>query len=208
MRVSVLTLYGALVTTQAPLPEVQLLLQQPEGSSSTGTFTPQDSTLKWRQRDGVSSPSRTLVTHSQRSSHTHSPHVPCTPGENDSTPPWLLQLCVSLVTQPREEQSDSEGAGTGGGAALEPAPVRLEALQVRQKATQGSTCTQTFLKSEGEGDSFVFQVLAYLVRGYFSLAQAYLCEIGQVSARCLGETDPSIQLHGAKVSECVKKKIV
>uniref|UniRef100_A0A7N6FD21 HEAT repeat-containing protein 6 n=1 Tax=Anabas testudineus TaxID=64144 RepID=A0A7N6FD21_ANATE len=101
VRVSVLTLYGALVTTQAPLPEVQLLLQQPEGSgsSSTGSFTPQDSSLR----------------------------------EDDSAPPWLLQLCVSLVIQPREEQSDSEGAGTGGSVALEPSPVRLEALQVRQK---------------------------------------------------------------------------
>lgn len=41
--------------------------------------------------------------------------------------------------------------------------------------------------------------MSHLVRGYFSRAQACLCEIGQVSARCLGETDPSIQLHGAKV---------
>uniref|UniRef100_A0A671WPG8 HEAT repeat-containing protein 6 n=1 Tax=Sparus aurata TaxID=8175 RepID=A0A671WPG8_SPAAU len=144
VRVSVLTLYGALVTTQAPLPEVQLLLQQPEGSSSGGSFTPKDSALSWRQRDGVS-----------------------------SSPPWLLQLCVSLVTQPREDQSDSDGAGTGGGLALEPSPVRLEALQV----------------------------MSHLVRGYFSRAQACLCEIGQVSARCLGETDPSIQLHGAKLLE-------
>lgn len=136
VRVSVLTLYGALVTTQAPLPEVQLLLQQPEGSSinSTGSFTPQDSTRSWRQRDAVSSPPQ-----SQHSSHTHSPHVPRTPGE-ESHPPWLLQLCVSLVTQPREDQSDNEGAGTGGGTALEPSPVRLEALQVRQKVT---TCTRT-----------------------------------------------------------------
>lgn len=47
--------------------------------------------------------------------------------------------------------------------------------------------------------SHVFQVMSHLVRGYFSRAQACLCEIGQVSARCLGETDPSIQLHGAKV---------
>ncbi|XP_040006165.1 HEAT repeat-containing protein 6 isoform X2 [Xiphias gladius] len=175
VRVSVLTLYGALVTTQAPLPEVQLLLRHPDGggSSSTGSFTPQDSALSWRQRDGMSSPCRTPVIRSQRSSHTHSPHVLHTPGEEDSLPPWLLQLCVSLVTQPREEQSDSEGAGTGGGAVLEPSPVRLEALQV----------------------------LSHLVRGYFSLAQACLCEIGQVSARCLGETDPSIQLHGAKLLE-------
>uniref|UniRef100_A0A4W6D988 HEAT repeat-containing protein 6 n=1 Tax=Lates calcarifer TaxID=8187 RepID=A0A4W6D988_LATCA len=152
VRVSVLTLYGALVTTQAPFPEVQLLLRQPDsGSSSAGSFTPQDSALSWRQRDGTSSPSRTP----------------------ESSPPWLLQLCVSLVTQPREDQSDSEGAGTGGGAALEPSPIRLEALQV----------------------------LSHLVRGYFSLAQACLCDIGQVSARCLGETDPSIQLHGAKLLE-------
>uniref|UniRef100_A0A4W6D8K1 HEAT repeat-containing protein 6 n=1 Tax=Lates calcarifer TaxID=8187 RepID=A0A4W6D8K1_LATCA len=130
VRVSVLTLYGALVTTQAPFPEVQLLLRQPDsGSSSAGSFTPQDSALSWRQRDGTSSPSRTPVTPSQRSSHTHSPHILRTPGEEESSPPWLLQLCVSLVTQPREDQSDSEGAGTGGGAALEPSPIRLEALQ-------------------------------------------------------------------------------
>ncbi|XP_030294061.1 HEAT repeat-containing protein 6 isoform X2 [Sparus aurata] len=165
VRVSVLTLYGALVTTQAPLPEVQLLLQQPEGSSSGGSFTPKDSALSWRQRDGVSSPSRTPLT--------PSPRGPRTPAEEASSPPWLLQLCVSLVTQPREDQSDSDGAGTGGGLALEPSPVRLEALQV----------------------------MSHLVRGYFSRAQACLCEIGQVSARCLGETDPSIQLHGAKLLE-------
>uniref|UniRef100_A0A8C2XIL6 HEAT repeat-containing protein 6 n=1 Tax=Cyclopterus lumpus TaxID=8103 RepID=A0A8C2XIL6_CYCLU len=173
VRVSVLTLYGALVTTQAPLPEIQLLLRQPEGNnSSTGSFTPQDSVLSWRQRDGESTPP-TPVKPSQRSSQTHSPHVLRTPEEVDSAPPWLLQLCVALVTQPREDQSDSEGAGTEGGAALEPSPVRLEALQV----------------------------MSYLVRGYFSLAQACLCEIGQVSARCLGETEPSIQLHGAKLLE-------
>uniref|UniRef100_UPI0037E7AC83 HEAT repeat-containing protein 6 n=1 Tax=Semicossyphus pulcher TaxID=241346 RepID=UPI0037E7AC83 len=171
VRVSVLTLYGALVTTQAPLPEVQLLLRQPEGSSSTGLFTPQDSALSWRQRDGVSSPSRTTL--SQRGSCSHSPRVPHTPGEEDSAPPWLLQLCVSLVTQPREDQSESDGAGTGGGVVLEPSPVRLEALQV----------------------------MSHLVRGYYSLAQTCLFEIGQVSARCLRETDPSIQLHGAKLLE-------
>nr|XP_046266556.1 HEAT repeat-containing protein 6 [Scatophagus argus] len=172
VRVSVLTLYGALVTTQAPLPEVQLLLRQPEGSS-TESFLQQDSALSWRQRDGVSSPSRTPVTPSQRSSSTQSPRVPRTPAEEGNSPPWLLHLCVSLVTQPREDQSDSEGAGTGGGPAFEPPPVRLEALQV----------------------------MSHLVRGYFSLVQACLCDIGQVSARCLGETDPSIQLHGTKLLE-------
>lgn len=46
----------------------------------------------------------------------------------------------------------------------------------------------------------VSQVMSHLVRGYFSLVQTCLCEVGQLSARCLGETDPSIQLHGAKVT--------
>ncbi|XP_017273447.1 HEAT repeat-containing protein 6 [Kryptolebias marmoratus] len=169
VRVSVLTLYSALVTTQAPLPEVQLLLQQPEdssGGSTSGSFTPQDSALSWRQRNGVTSPARTPATSSQRSSCTHSPYVPHTPTEGESSPPWLLKLCVALVTQPREDQSDVE-------AALEPPPVRLAALQV----------------------------LSHLVRGYFPLTQSSLWEIGQMSARCLGETDSSIQLHGAKLLE-------
>ncbi|XP_056140684.1 HEAT repeat-containing protein 6 isoform X2 [Lampris incognitus] len=180
VRVSVLTLYGALVTTQAPLPEVQLLLRQPEWSSgggSTATFTPQDSALSWRRREGVPSPSRTPTTNAQRNAHkvtTLSPRAPHTPGEEEARGvPWMLQLCISLVTQPREDQTDSEGAATAGSVALEPAPVRLEALQV----------------------------LAHLVRGYFSLAQVCLCELGQVSARCLQEMDPSIQLHGAKLLE-------
>lgn len=42
--------------------------------------------------------------------------------------------------------------------------------------------------------------MCHLVRGYFSLVQANLCEIGQVSICCLKEAEPSIQLHGAKVT--------
>ncbi|XP_054611967.1 HEAT repeat-containing protein 6 isoform X2 [Dunckerocampus dactyliophorus] len=152
VRVSALTLYGALVTTQAPLPEVQLLLRQPEGSTGGGSLTPQDGALSWRHREA------------------QSPRAPRTPREVDGAPPWLLTLCASLVTQPRGDQSDSEGGAVG---ALEPSPVRLEALQV----------------------------LSHLVRGYISLAQASLCDIGQLCARCLAETDPSIQLHGAKLLE-------
>ncbi|XP_037543328.1 HEAT repeat-containing protein 6 [Nematolebias whitei] len=164
VRVSVLTLYGALVTTQAPLPEVQLLLQQPEDSGgASGSCTPQDSALSWRKRNGVASPARVPA------ASPHSPYVPRTPTEGSGSPPWLLKLCVSLVTQPREDQPDAEG--TAGGAALEPPPVRLAALQV----------------------------LAHLVRGYFPLTQSSLCEVGQVSAHCLQETDPSIQLHGSKL---------
>ncbi|XP_045573444.1 HEAT repeat-containing protein 6 isoform X2 [Salmo salar] len=158
VRVSVLTLYGALVSTQAPLSEIQLLL----------THTSQETVQSWRQKEeGFSSP------HTPPSHKYHSPRGSRTPGEEEPGVPWLLQLCVSLVTQPRDDQSDSEGPGGGGAAALEPSPVRLEALQV----------------------------LAHLVRGYFPLCQVCLCELGQVSARCLRETDPSIQLHGAKLLE-------
>ncbi|XP_061755374.1 HEAT repeat-containing protein 6 [Nerophis ophidion] len=153
VRVSALTLYGALVTAQAPLPEVQLLLLQPEGGGSGGgSFTPQDTALSWRKREAPS------------------PRTPRTPKEADGGPPWLLTLCASLVTQPRDEHSDSEG---GGAAVLEPSPVRLEALQV----------------------------LSHLLRGYISLAQGSVCEIGQLGARCLAESDPSVQLHGAKLLE-------
>lgn len=45
-----------------------------------------------------------------------------------------------------------------------------------------------------------WQVMSRLVRGYFSLVQASLCEIWHISARCLGETDPSVQLQGIKVT--------
>ncbi|KAM9728661.1 HEAT repeat-containing protein 6 [Menidia menidia] len=163
VRVLVLTLYGALVTIQAPLPEVQLLLQQPDHSGASGSFTPREGALSWRQRNGVGSPARTPST--------PSPTLPRTPAEEEKSAPWLLQLCVSLVTQPREDQSDSEGAESS--AALEPHPVRLEALQV----------------------------LSHLVRGYFSLTQTSLNEIGHVCARCLEETDSSVQRHGAKLLE-------
>lgn len=46
---------------------------------------------------------------------------------------------------------------------------------------------------------FSVQVLAHLAKGYFSVAQGYLMELGEVICKCMGEADPSIQLHGAKV---------
>ncbi|XP_068600420.1 HEAT repeat-containing protein 6 [Brachionichthys hirsutus] len=168
VRVAVLTLYGALVMTQAPLPEIQLLLQQPEGSSGA------ESPLSWRKRDLGTSPSGTPLAPSQKASCTNSPCAPPTPGEQEvRSVPWLIRFCVSLVTHPGEDQSDGEGRGAGGGAALEHASVRVEALQVMSR----------------------------LVRGYFSIVQAHLFEVVQVSTRCLGETDPSIQLHGTKLLE-------
>uniref|UniRef100_A0A8C2EEW4 HEAT repeat-containing protein 6 n=1 Tax=Cyprinus carpio TaxID=7962 RepID=A0A8C2EEW4_CYPCA len=161
VRVSSLTLFGALVSTQAPLPEIQLLLQQPGSTSALSTpgiSTPQELSHNWRlpaRRDGeASSPGGGVE---------GGPEGPC----------WLLQLCVSLVTQPREEPYSDSDAGGSSGASLEPSPVRLEALQV----------------------------LAHLVKGYFSMVQTYLLELGQLSARCLAEQDPSVQLHGAKLLE-------
>uniref|UniRef100_A0A8C2A8X4 HEAT repeat-containing protein 6 n=1 Tax=Cyprinus carpio TaxID=7962 RepID=A0A8C2A8X4_CYPCA len=117
VRVSSLTLFGALVSTQAPLPEIQLLLQQPGSTSALSTpgiSTPQELSHNWRlpaRRDGeASSPGGGVE---------GGPEGPC----------WLLQLCVSLVTQPREEPYSDSDAGGSSGASLEPSPVRLEALQ-------------------------------------------------------------------------------
>uniref|UniRef100_A0A8C1HDI4 HEAT repeat-containing protein 6 n=1 Tax=Cyprinus carpio carpio TaxID=630221 RepID=A0A8C1HDI4_CYPCA len=159
VRVSSLTLFGALVSTQAPLPEIQLLLQQPGSTSALSTpgiSTPQELSHNWRlptRRDGeASSPGGGVE---------GDPEGPC----------WMLQLCVSLVTQPREEPYSDSDAGGSSGASLEPLPIRLEALQV----------------------------LAHLVKGYFSLVQTSLLELGQLSTRCLKEQEPSVQLHGTKV---------
>ncbi|XP_067231786.1 HEAT repeat-containing protein 6 [Chanodichthys erythropterus] len=161
VRVSCLTLFGALVSTQAPLPEIQLLLQQPGSTSALNTpgiRTPQELSHNWRQParkdEDASSPGGEVE---------GGPEGPC----------WLLQLCVNLVTQPREEPYSDSDAGGSSGASLEPSPVRLEALQV----------------------------LAHLVKGYFSLAQTSLLELGHLSARCLAEQEPSVQLHGAKLLE-------
>ncbi|XP_034034279.1 HEAT repeat-containing protein 6 isoform X3 [Thalassophryne amazonica] len=168
VRVSVLTLYGALLKNQAPLPEVEQLLQQPEGISSNGgacSFTQQNSVLPWRQRGAVSLSSPTPVVPSQQ-------QVPDRPGEGDTAPLWLMQLCMLLVTETREDQSNSDG-GEMGRVVLEPAPVRVEALQV----------------------------LSNLLCGYYSLVQPHLTEIVQLSTHCLVDADRSVQLHSSKLLE-------
>lgn len=58
-------------------------------------------------------------------------------------------------------------------------------------------CSPAF--RSGVDPLFSLQVLAHLARGYFSMAQVYLLELGEVICKCMGEADPSIQLHGAKV---------
>uniref|UniRef100_A0AAY4BUG8 HEAT repeat-containing protein 6 n=1 Tax=Denticeps clupeoides TaxID=299321 RepID=A0AAY4BUG8_9TELE len=129
VRVSCLTLLGALVSAQAPLTEVAQLLKSGDGG-----------------------------------------------GASEEGPCWLLQLCMCLVTKPRDgAHSDSDSATSpahrNGPAAMEPLPVRLEAMQV----------------------------LALMVKGYFSLVHNSLLELGHLCNRCLGEEDAYIQLHGSKL---------
>ncbi|KAL4663971.1 hypothetical protein H8959_021007, partial [Pygathrix nigripes] len=159
-KVSSLTLLGAIVSTHAPLPEVQLLLQQPcssglgNSNSATPHLNPPD---WWKKAPAGPSPEETSVSSPKGSSE------PC----------WLIRLCISIVVLPKEDSCSGSDAGSAAGSAYEPSPMRLEALQV----------------------------LALLARGYFSMTQAYLMELGEVICKCMGETDPSIQLHGAKLLE-------
>ncbi|EDM05497.1 similar to 2700008B19Rik protein (predicted) [Rattus norvegicus] len=159
VRVSSLTLLGAVVSTHAPLPEVQLLLQQPCSSGrSSSSATPHLSTPDgWKalpagpslEEASLSSPKGTAE--------------PC----------WLIRLCISTVVLPKEDSCSGSDAGSALGSTYEPSPMRLEALQV----------------------------LAHLARGYFSMAQLYLMELGEVICKCMCEANPSIQLHGVKLLE-------
>ncbi|XP_041912084.1 HEAT repeat-containing protein 6 isoform X2 [Alosa sapidissima] len=161
VRVSSLTLLGALVSAQAPLPEIQQLLQQPAKTSGDVGF-PHEAHMcqNWRQQRSL-----------EEGHWLYGEEGIC----------WLLRLCVCVVTQPREDHSDS---GTIpfhlSPNLLEPSPVRLEALQV----------------------------LAHLVKGYFFLTQEWLLELCQVSACCLREQDSSVQLHGTKLLEELGTSII
>ncbi|KAM9177392.1 HEAT repeat-containing protein 6 isoform 2-T2 [Mergus octosetaceus] len=160
VRVSSLTLLGAVVSAQAPLPEVQLLLQQPSSSglNSSGSGTPHrfNSSEQWRKAPPLEG---------------ESPDNPA--GCTSPEPCWLIRLCISIVVLPREDSCSDSDANFPSGSVYEPSPVRLESLQV----------------------------LALLVKGYFSMAQTYLIELGEVACKCMEEMDPSIQLHGAKLLE-------
>ncbi|XP_023558933.1 HEAT repeat-containing protein 6 isoform X2 [Octodon degus] len=160
VRVSSLTLLGAIVSTHAPLPEVQLLLQQPcsSGLSSSNSATPHLSTPDWWKR----APAGPSLEESALSSP-----------KGSSEPCWLIQLCISTLVLPKEDSCSGSDTGLVAGSTYEPSPMRLEALQV----------------------------LAHLARGYFSMTQVYLMELGEVICKCMGEADPSIQLHGAKLLE-------
>ncbi|KAF3816699.1 hypothetical protein GH733_014047 [Mirounga leonina] len=159
VRVSSLTLLGAIVSTHAPLPEVLLLLQQPCSSGlNSNSATPHLGTPDWWKK---------------ASSGPFLEEASVSSPKGSSEPCWLIRLCISTVVLPKEDSCSGSDAGSAAGSTYEPSPMRLEALQV----------------------------LAHLARGYFSMAQVYLMELGEVICKCMGEADPSVQLHGAKLLE-------
>ncbi len=115
VRVSSLTLFGALVSTQAPTPRdpapppaarVHIRAQHPRHQHPAGALSQlETSRIGETER-------RRLLEEELRGV----PEGPC----------WLLQLCVSLVTQPREELYSDSDAGGSSGASLEPSPVDLK----------------------------------------------------------------------------------
>uniref|UniRef100_A0A8C3GXF3 HEAT repeat containing 6 n=1 Tax=Corvus moneduloides TaxID=1196302 RepID=A0A8C3GXF3_CORMO len=120
VRVSSLTLLGAIVSVQAPLPEVQLLLQQPSSSglSSSGSATPRRFVSSEQCR-------RALPWESPLDSP-----AGCAAPE----PCWLLRLCVSIIVLPREDScSDSDANFPSLSSVYEPCPLRLESLQGDQQ---------------------------------------------------------------------------
>ncbi|XP_062363094.1 HEAT repeat-containing protein 6 [Cinclus cinclus] len=126
VRVSSLTLLGAVVSVQAPLPEVQLLLQQPSSSglSSSGSTTPRRSMSCEQWRKALPWAGESPLDNA----------AGCGPAE----PCWLLRLCVSIVVLPREDScSDSDATFPSLSSIYEPCPLRLEALQVLALLVKG-----------------------------------------------------------------------
>ncbi|XP_010163991.1 HEAT repeat-containing protein 6 [Antrostomus carolinensis] len=138
VRVSSLTLLGAIVSVQAPLPEVQLLLQQPSSSglNNSGSATPHRfSSEQWRKA---------------LPSEGEAPDNPA--GCTSSEPCWLLRLCVSIIVLPREDScSDSDANFPSFSSVYEPCPLRLESLQVLALLVKGYFCmAQSYFLELGE----------------------------------------------------------
>uniref|UniRef100_A0A2K5H7D6 HEAT repeat-containing protein 6 n=1 Tax=Colobus angolensis palliatus TaxID=336983 RepID=A0A2K5H7D6_COLAP len=116
VRVSSLTLLGAIVSTHAPLPEVQLLLQQPcsSGLGNSNLATPHLSPPDWWKKAPAGPSLEEMSVSSPKGS---------------SEPCWLIRLCISIVVLPKEDSCSGSDAGSAAGSAYEPSPMRLEALQ-------------------------------------------------------------------------------
>ncbi|XP_026536239.1 HEAT repeat-containing protein 6 [Notechis scutatus] len=124
VRVSSLTLLGSIVSAQAPLPEVRLLLQQPVSlgmSNGTPALLLRSGAPEWRREPLLVSGEPSLAL------------------EKTTTEPcWLLRLCISLAVFPREDcYSDSDTTCLSTVSTYEPSPVRLEALQVLALLVKG-----------------------------------------------------------------------
>ncbi|KAF5916058.1 hypothetical protein HPG69_003132 [Diceros bicornis minor] len=124
VRVSSLTLLGAIVSTHAPLPEVQLLLQQPcsSGLSNSNSATPHLSPPDWWKK-GTSGP---FLEEASVSSP-----------KGSSEPCWLIRLCISIVVLPKEDSCSGSDAASAAGSTYEPSPMRLEALQLLEEVGTG-----------------------------------------------------------------------
>ncbi|XP_078451628.1 HEAT repeat-containing protein 6 [Lampetra fluviatilis] len=190
VRVACLTLLGAVLTAQAPLTEVHLLLTQPVSASpaSSGTSTPgalprgsfdqknsapsspapkgPPKAEDGEDGRGYSSPLQD-GTDSWRNAGLRSRGwdmaLKCCPQGC-----WLVSFCSTLILG-----REMEGRGLPEPTFSEPLPVRLEALQV----------------------------LAYLIKGYFPVAHGSLQEVTDIVSLCLGDRNPVVQLHGAKLLE-------
>lgn len=139
VRVSSLTLLGAIVSTHAPLPEVQLLLQQPcsSGLSNSDSATPHLSPPDWWKK----SPSGPFLEEASVSSPMGS-----------SEPCWLIRLCISTVVLPKEDSCSDSDAGCAAGSTYMPSPMRLEALQVGGVISLSLKRKLIFLPSQGVGE--------------------------------------------------------
>uniref|UniRef100_A0A2K6STV8 HEAT repeat-containing protein 6 n=1 Tax=Saimiri boliviensis boliviensis TaxID=39432 RepID=A0A2K6STV8_SAIBB len=115
VRVSSLTLLGAIVSTHAPLPEVQLLLQQPcsSGLSSSNSATPHLSPPDWWKK----APAGPSLEETSVSSP-----------KGSSEPCWLIRFCISTVILPKEDSCSGSDASSAAGSTYEPSPMRLEAF--------------------------------------------------------------------------------
>lgn len=118
VRVSGLTLLGAIVSAQVPLPEVQLLLQQPivslQPNSGPNTIT-RLSDPDWWRKETFPELEMSGATNLQ---------------QPQAEPCWLVRLCISLVINPREDSYSDSDVSSATTLQYEPSPVRLEALQV------------------------------------------------------------------------------
>ena len=87
----------------------------------------------------------------------------------------MIKMCVKNVA-PDLTHNDTDGMQYSRGPETpQPLPVRLESLQL----------------------------LAMLTKKYFPLIRNCLKLMCDMVQRCLQDPDPSVQLHGSKVSSCI-----